>query len=84
MGLVVRWGMVLEEGLTGDDVLFPAQEVADGFLVDVAVLFLEVVREAECYDWQTRVVIGAGFVVFAEDDFAFALVDVLSLFAMDV
>lgn len=52
--------------------------------MDVAVLFLEVVGEAECYDWQTRVVIGAGLVVFAKDGCAFALEDVLSLLAVDI
>jgi hypothetical protein len=55
----VRPGCVCGEVQTGDDVLLGAEKVGDGFLLDVGVVFLELVGEREGYDGKTSVVVCA-------------------------
>jgi hypothetical protein len=44
---------------TGNDVLLSAEQVADGFLLDVRKLFVKLVGEGEGYDRETGVVVCA-------------------------
>jgi hypothetical protein len=44
---------------TGDNVLLGAEKVGDGFLLDVGVVFVELVGEREGYDGKTGVVVCA-------------------------
>lgn len=42
--------------LTGNNVLLGTHQVADGFLLDVRKVFVELVGKTKCHDWQTGVV----------------------------
>ena len=70
--------------LTGNNVLFPTQEVTDALLLDVAVILLKLVGEAKGYNGQTGVIVGTGLVVFSDDDFIFAFEDVLAFLPVDI
>jgi hypothetical protein len=82
-GLVtVRPGCVCGEVRTGDNVLLGAEKVGDGFLLDVRVVFVELVGERESYDGKTSVVVCAIlpfvilFLALLELEVAFLAVDV--------
>ena len=70
--------------LTRNDVLLNAKKGADTLLLDVGVIFLESIGKAERYHWQASIVVCAGLVVFAKNNFAFALESMLSFLAMDI
>lgn len=80
LGLVFFGG----EGVVGDDVLLRAEEDGDGFLLDVGVVLLEIVGEAEGDNGETGVVVGGGFAVFLELDLVGVLGCVLAFVAVDV
>lgn len=64
--------------------MFRAEESGNGFLFDVRVFLFESVREAECYDGKTGVVVGAAFGFFAERDVFGITHYVLTLWTVDV
>jgi hypothetical protein len=74
---------VMMRKLTGNDVLFRAQQVRDADLLDVRVLLLEIVGESEGDDRQASVVVRAGLALFALVRLAFLVLE-LALGAVDV
>ena len=71
-------------GLTGNDILLRPEQVADGLLLDVGVVLLEVVRQAECHDWQSSVVVRTRLAFLGQSCFRHTFEGVLALLAVDV
>jgi hypothetical protein len=70
-------------GLTGDDVLLRAQEVADADLFHMWVLLFELVGEGKCDHGETSVVISGSLTLLARSDLSFNVFG-LTFGSMDV
>lgn len=76
--------LIRRQRVVGNNILLRPQQVTDILLFDVRKLLLELITETEGHNWQTGVVVGARFVVFAEDLGGCALEGVLAFLAVDV